>query len=120
MDLAAGTAGRYHCFHVHFVVQCTGDRNRWGYEKWGKPAGIQNRLLDMIRTSSPEGIVILLSGDRHIAEYSVIGGGLDYPAGHHLHGLTHTWGQIQEEANQFEWAHSMIERTSAYTTTVPG
>ncbi|HPE96972.1 MAG: alkaline phosphatase family protein [Chitinophagales bacterium] len=81
-----------------------------GYEKWENLQASRTRLLDMIRTSSPEGIVIL-SGDRHIAEYSVIGGGLDYPLlDITSSGLTHTWGQIQEEANQFRMGPLMIEK----------
>jgi len=72
-----------------------------GWEKWANFPQARQRLFDTIRRSGAPG-VILLSGDRHMAEHSrldpeVIG----YP----LHeitasGLTHSWGGIGSEPNR--------------------
>ena len=82
--------------------------------KMGKPAGIQNPVAGYDTH-------IITRGHRHTerrpayCRYSVIGGGLDYPLlDITSSGLTHTWGQIREEANQFRMGPLMIEKNSAY------
>ena len=49
-----------------------------GYEKWANIPHERDRLFDMIRRSSAEGI-FFISGDRHIGELSKLDGMIDYP-----------------------------------------
>ncbi len=49
-----------------------------GFEKWMNFPGERARLFELLRESKAAG-VILLSGDRHLAELSQMDAGLDYP-----------------------------------------
>lgn len=70
------------------------------FEKWDNFPKEREKLLNLLETYQVNG-VILLSGDRHIAEISKI----DIPGIHHpvydvtSSGLTHTWKNYQEEIN---------------------
>lgn len=73
------------------------------YEKWANFPNERKRLFDLIADKNPKG-VIMLSGDRHIAEISEQKWkGLKYPlVDVTSSGLTHTWGgaSAPEEYNQ--------------------
>ncbi len=71
------------------------------YEKWANFPAARKRLLDLIAASGAPG-VLLLSGDRHIAEISRMDvAGLTYPLYEVTSsGMTHSWEGIGKEANQ--------------------
>ncbi|MDF2157726.1 alkaline phosphatase D family protein [Algoriphagus sp. CAU 1675] len=72
------------------------------YEKWANFPKERERLLNLI-SKSGAGTPILLSGDRHIAEIMKLQDER-FPQGLFeitSSGLTHTWGSISEEPNQF-------------------
>jgi alkaline phosphatase D len=67
-----------------------------GYEHWGLFPHEQQRLIDLIRRSRAQGVV-LLSGDRHIGAVYRRTEGVPYPL-HELtsSGLTHAWAEASE------------------------
>ena len=72
-----------------------------GYEKWSDYPSERNRFLDLIKQNASKSI-LLLSGDRHMAEVSAIA------VNHELFlyeitssGLTHTWTENREEPNAY-------------------
>ncbi len=71
------------------------------YEKWANFPHERERLFNLVADKNPKGIVFL-SGDRHIAEISVMEWeGLPYPlVDITSSGLTHTWSGGAEEYNQ--------------------
>ncbi|MGJ3233607.1 alkaline phosphatase D family protein [Marivirga sp.] len=71
------------------------------YEKWANFPQERQRLFDLIEEKQPKG-ALLLSGDRHIAEISRLQlEGLKYPLlDVTSSGLTHTWKEEPNEANQ--------------------
>lgn len=71
------------------------------YEKWENFPQERQRLLDLLAKTKPNG-VLLLSGDRHIAEISKLSlQGLSHPLYDVTSsGLTHTWNEYREEPNQ--------------------
>ncbi len=70
------------------------------YEKWANFPKERKRLFELIVTSQAKG-VLLLSGDRHIAEVSKLHlKGMNYPLYEITSsGLTHTWKKPGEENN---------------------
>jgi alkaline phosphatase D len=71
-----------------------------GFEKWANFPKARTRLLQLISETKPKNPV-LLSGDRHIAEYSRYKtDALDLPE-ITSSGLTHTWGESREEPNKY-------------------
>ena len=72
------------------------------YEKWANFPAAKKRFLDLLRKSKPNG-VILLSGDRHIGEFSKISiNGLGFPLYEITSsGLTHSAVNNTGEANKF-------------------
>ena len=71
-----------------------------GWEKWANFPKSRKKLLDLMTELTPKNPLII-SGDRHIAEYSKI----KLKPGYELYevtssGLTHTWSNIWEEANK--------------------
>lgn len=72
------------------------------YEKWANFPADRQRLLSLIQEKKPKGI-LLLSGDRHLAEISCTKvDGLGYPLCEITSsGLTHSWEENQGEANKF-------------------
>jgi alkaline phosphatase D len=72
-----------------------------GYEKWANFPRARKRLFDLLEEKQPKG-VILLSGDRHIAEVSKIKlDGLPYDLYDITSsGLSHSWQTIGEEYNE--------------------
>ena len=72
-----------------------------GWEKWANFPQARQRLFDTIRASGAPG-VILVSGDRHMAEHSRLDADV---IGYPLHeitasGLTHSWGGVGSEPNR--------------------
>ncbi|MFD2246422.1 alkaline phosphatase D family protein [Pontibacter ruber] len=73
------------------------------FEKWANFPAARKRLLNLIASTKAQG-VILLSGDRHIAEISRTNyPGISYPLYEVTSsGLTHTWtGTFVEEPNRY-------------------
>lgn len=73
-----------------------------GFETWGNFPEETRRLTDLIITSEAENVIIL-SGDRHISEFSESRlNGLDYPLMDFTSsGLTHVYEQFSGEPNQY-------------------
>lgn len=82
-----------------------------GFEKWSNFPTSRNRLLKLIGETSPSNTLII-SGDRHIAELSAMEvDGLNYPLyDFTASGLTHTWSEVWEEANQYRIGELIIKR----------
>ncbi|TRZ43596.1 alkaline phosphatase D family protein [Robertkochia solimangrovi] len=76
--------------------------NKHGFETWGNFPNEVKRLFDLIAESQAKG-VILLSGDRHISEFSQINiPGVNYPLiDFTSSGLTHTYTEFEEEENPY-------------------
>ncbi|MEL4307359.1 alkaline phosphatase D family protein [Joostella sp. CR20] len=76
--------------------------NKHGFEAWANFPSEVEKLFSMIK-SSPAKRVILLSGDRHISEFSEINiSGLDYPLiDFTSSGLTHTYEAYSGEENPY-------------------
>lgn len=84
--------------------------NQHRFEKWGNIPHERDRLFKLLRDSDARG-VILLSGDRHMAELSRVDGVLDYPlydvTASSLNTSGHPWneknehrvGSIQRQSN---------------------
>lgn len=80
--------------------------NEHGFECWGNFPHEVDRLENLISDSSAKGVFIL-SGDRHISEFSRTKvGGLDYPLiDFTSSGLTHAYSGFKGEANPFRVGH---------------
>ena len=81
------------------------------YEKWGNFPKERQRFFDLIVKTSPARPIIL-SGDRHIAEFSKIElEGLDYPLYEFTSsGLTHTWSRNEPEVNTHRIGDMVINK----------
>jgi len=87
---------------VHLIgsgIQIIPEEHR--FEKWANFPKARKRLFDIIAASGQEN-VILMSGDRHISEFSQLEiEGKEKPLYEFTSsGLTHTWGSIWKEENQ--------------------
>lgn len=73
-----------------------------GYEKWANFPKSRARMFNLLAEINPKPLIII-SGDRHIAEVSKIEiPGLSYPLyDFTASGLTHTWGMYWDEPNQY-------------------
>lgn len=73
-----------------------------GYEKWANFPKSRARIFNLLAEINPKPLIII-SGDRHIAEVSKIDiPGLSYPLyDFTASGLTHTWGMYWNEPNQY-------------------
>jgi alkaline phosphatase D len=87
------------------------------FEKWANFPTERQRLLDLLGKTKPKGTV-LLSGDRHIAEFSRVAvPGLPYPlVDVTSSGLTHTWAAAREEANRHRVGPLVVQRNYALLT----
>ncbi len=85
--------------------------NEHGFEKWGNFPNERQRFFDLIAKTSPNRPIIL-SGDRHIAEFSKIDlEGLDYPLYEFTSsGLTHTWSRNEPEENTYRIGDMIISK----------
>ena len=82
-----------------------------GWEKWANFPKSRERLFNLVAQSKARG-VIFISGDRHIAEISLIERkDINYPLYDFTSsGLTHTWGSVRKEQNQFRVGDLVIKR----------
>ena len=73
-----------------------------GFEAWGNFPHEVDRLAKLIEDTKPKGVVVL-SGDRHISEFSKINlEGIDYPLiDFTSSGLTHAYREFSGEPNKF-------------------
>ncbi|MCG8308193.1 MAG: alkaline phosphatase family protein [Cytophagales bacterium] len=85
--------------------------NDHGFEKWGNFPGERKRFFDLIVKTKPARPIIL-SGDRHIAEFSSIEPeDLEYPIYEFTSsGLTHTWPTKRSETNQYRIGELIIAK----------
>lgn len=86
--------------------------NDHGYEKWGNFPKERQRFFELIAKTAPARPIIL-SGDRHIAEFSKIDlEGLGYPLYEFTSsGLTHTWSlNSTVEENQYRVGEMIISK----------
>lgn len=84
-----------------------------GWEKWANFPQSRERLLNLLSTIRPKN-PLLLTGDRHIAEYST----LSLDDGYLLpelttSGLTHTWSQVWDEPNEFREGELIAKKNFA-------
>jgi len=82
-----------------------------GFEKWGNFPAERQRLFDLIVKTAPARPIIL-SGDRHIAEFSKIDlDGLKYPLYEFTSsGLTHSWNSMSPEHNRHRIGDLVINK----------
>jgi len=88
-------------FHiVGSGIQVVADEQ--GYEKWANFPKSRQRLFNLLASIKPKPLM-LISGDRHMAEISKINiPGLSYPLYDFTSsGLTHTWGMARDEPNRY-------------------
>jgi alkaline phosphatase D len=81
------------------------------FEKWGNLPASRKRLLELL-VKYPDKKVVIISGDRHIAELSKkTVAGLPYPlCDFTSSGLTHTWDEIWEEKNRYRVGELIIQK----------
>lgn len=82
-----------------------------GFEKWANFPAARNRFFNMLKNTG-DTPVIIISGDRHMAEMSRID--LEYIP-YPLYdltasGLTHTWGMYREEPNQYRQGELIVSK----------
>ena len=85
--------------------------NDHGYEKWGNFPNERKRFFNLISKTKPSRPIIL-SGDRHIAEFSKIEPeGLSYPLYEFTSsGLTHSWNEKSQEENKHRIGKLIINK----------
>lgn len=103
---------------VHLInssIQVVSEEHR--FEKWANFPQARKRLLDLIASSKAQGVVIL-SGDRHMAELSKISWpGMAYPLyDFTASGLTHTWDGPHPEANRHRVAGMAVAKNFGLIT----
>jgi hypothetical protein len=81
------------------------------FEKWANFPDAQKRLYELIAKTKAKGVLII-SGDRHCAEYSKIElPGLGYPLYDFTSsGLTHSWPAYRDEKNEHRVGPLIAER----------
>lgn len=93
------------CTSIQFIP------TQHNFEKWANFPKARARLFQLITATQPNKL-ILLSGDRHIAEVSRFDlEGLDYPLYEITSsGITHTWHEVREEDNRYRQGELIIRR----------
>jgi alkaline phosphatase D len=81
-----------------------------GWEKWANFPQSRKKLFDLLESTNPRN-VLLVSGDRHIAEFSKI----SLSNGKEIFeatssGLTHTWRQAWSEENKYRVDEMVIKK----------
>jgi len=94
---------------INSSIQVVSEEHR--FEKWGNLPTAQKRFFDLLQ-KYPNKKVIIISGDRHIAELSKRDfTGLPYPLyDFTASGLTHTWSEVWEENNSHRVGKLIIEK----------
>lgn len=79
--------------------------NLHGFETWGNFPHEVDRLKQVIINSNAKGVIIL-SGDRHISEFSIENIGLKYPLiDFTSSGLTHVYSNFNNETNPYRFGN---------------
>lgn len=94
---------------VNSSVQLLAEDHR--FERWATLPKAQQRFFELLKRY-PDKKVIVISGDRHIAELSKRNfEGLSYPLyDFTASGLSHTWSEPWEEANKYRVGELIINR----------
>lgn len=94
---------------INSSIQVISEEHR--FEKWGNFPRARQRLFDLLARAKATRLLIL-SGDRHIAEFSEMKvGGISYPlVDFTSSGLTHTWSTPWEEPNRFRAGPLVIQK----------
>lgn len=94
---------------INSSIQVISEEHR--FEKWANFPTALKRLYELIARSGAKGVFII-SGDRHIAEFSSIRlAGLPYPLYDFTSsGLTHTWSAHREEPNRFRVGELIVKK----------
>ncbi len=102
-------------FIVNSSIQALAEDHR--FEKWVNFPKARQRLLDVVAASKRK--IIIISGDRHIAEFSKVNlPGSDYPLYDFTSsGLTHTWPEKWVEANRYRVGELVIQKNFGLITT---
>jgi alkaline phosphatase D len=81
------------------------------FEKWANLPASQKRLFKLL-AMYPDKKVIIISGDRHIAELSrQTVPGINYPLyDFTCSGLTHTWSETRDEKNPYRVGELIVQR----------
>jgi alkaline phosphatase D len=94
---------------INSSIQVISDEHR--FEKWANFPTARERFFGLIARSRARGVLII-SGDRHIAELSRIRlDGMDQPL-YDLtsSGLTHTWSAAREEPNRYRVGELIVKK----------
>jgi alkaline phosphatase D len=96
-------------FNINSSVQLLAEEHR--FERWATLPQAQQRFFDLLKRY-PHKKVIVISGDRHIAELSMRNiEGLPYPLyDFTASGLSHTWSETWEEDNKYRIGELIIKR----------
>jgi alkaline phosphatase D len=96
-------------FILNSSIQVIPDEHR--FEKWSNFPSARARLLALLEASKKN--VIIISGDRHISEFSQLAlPGLAYPLTDFTSsGLTHTWSDYWVEENTYRKGELIIQRS---------
>lgn len=96
-------------FIINSSIQVIAAEHR--FEKWANFPVARKRLLDIIAESKKK--VLIVSGDRHIAEFSKIDWpGMKYPlVDFTSSGITHTWAESWVELNKHRVGDLVIQKT---------
>ncbi len=96
-------------FIINSSIQVIAAEHR--FEKWANFPAARKRLLDLIAASKKK--VVIVSGDRHIAEFSKIDlPGVKYPLiDFTSSGITHTWSEPWVEINKHRIGDLVIQKT---------
>jgi alkaline phosphatase D len=94
---------------INSSIQVIPEEHR--FEKWSNFPTAHKRLYDLLQRY-PQKKVIIISGDRHIAELSRRNfPGLPYPLYDFTSsGLTHTWSEVWDEKNTYRVGKLIIEK----------
>jgi alkaline phosphatase D len=89
---------------INSSIQVISEEHR--FEKWSNLPIAHNRFYELLQRY-PQKKVIVMSGDRHIAEFPGLPYALyDFTSS----GLTHTWSEVWEEINSYRIGKLIIER----------
>jgi len=89
-------------------IQFLADEHNW--EKWGNHPDEVEKMFQLLKNASSENIIIL-SGDRHLAEFSIANiDGLEYPLiDFTTSGLTKTYPDTPEDPNRYRKGNQIKE-----------
>jgi len=95
-------------FIVNSSIQFLSDEHR--FEKWGNFPSARKRFLDLLAKLNKN--VLIISGDRHIAEFSKINlSGMTNPVYEFTSsGLTHTWPEKWVENNKYRVGEQIVRK----------